>query len=36
MLEHIKTSKSAYENTETLQPAALLDAFAKTNQYNKE
>lgn len=24
------------EDTQNLQPAALLDAFAKTNQYNKE
>lgn len=35
MLEHSKTSKSACENTVFTTPAALLDAFAKTNRYNK-
>lgn len=35
ILEHSKTSKSACENTQSSQAAALLNTFAKTNQYIK-
>lgn len=35
ILEHSKTSKSACKNTQSSQAAALLNTFAKTNQYIK-